>query len=1192
MHFSWTALRGAVAGFLLAAPLVTFQNALAQVIPDTTLGNEGSTVISTPDGVRLEGGAVRGTGLFHSFSDFNIDQGQQVYFTNPAGITNILTRITGNQPSAIDGTLGVNGPANLFLLNPNGIVFGEAAQLDIAGSFTATTVDSLWIDGYEFSTVQPDVPSPLLSLNVAPGIQYGASTRNSLLENRGILAVDPQQNLTLLGGDVRNLGSLLAPGGQVELSGNQINTADGSVITTNSNGDSGDIILSALGDITVGLLDSHSTRDNGGNIDVTSLAGSITVTDNLISDGDHQSGNITITAAENIAINGQIATDSSITTGTIADFSGTAGDITITAGGDLDLRSPQPISRFGDISANGLQSGQITLTSGGALAADNYRIINRMAGNGVGGDIRISAQSMDLNETSIGTLSRDESILLFLGPFQDAVGGSVFINADEDIVMRNTGIFAGTDFGTADTGDLVLNARSLQVIRTPGFNLPVTVEAYGLSSATSLTGDGGDVIVNVTDSIDLIGSLPGPSNLSPTGSAAEIIELARNGSSIFAGGFGFGKAGAIILNTKQLNLRNGAGISTSSVLGEGGNLSIVAEDINLQGTSGIFTSTDFLGGDAGDLEIQAETVTLTGGARVITTSISPGAAGDMSLVAEALSIQDGSLLASNTFGAGDGGILTVQARDRIEVVGINAAGDTASRISSNSLASGDSGPVNITTQQLIVKDGGEITTATLGNGAGADIDIVTDSLKLNNGQINASTTTVENGGNIRIDASESVEIVGNGFTVLKEQIIDPALDGTLGVDNFTQGILTVAAGEGSAGNVEIRTSEFIARNGALVATTTLNNGAGGDINITATNDLQLEGSLLATGSFTAATSGDIELQTQRMRASGGAQAITTTFGTGKAGDLTVVATESIDLIDPTDTGIASGLLASSFETATGTGGDIQVTTGEFRIRDGATVTVSGEGQGDAGNIGIGARLLSLDQGNITATSASGEGGNVALQIDDLLFLRNGSIISTTAGQAGAGGNGGNITFGDGFIIAVPGENSDITANAFEGNGGNITIATQGLLGIDFRENLTPFNDITASSQFGLDGEVIIEQFNPELEPSELELPDQLASADQITARCAAGSNNSLVTTGRGGLPTDPRQLWQGQIVLQDWRRPDGVTGEVIEQALSPEEVVEAQDWLIDDQGRVQLVAQASQMTKLPHTQCVTARRAG
>lgn len=114
--------------------------AIAQIIPDRTLGAESSVV--TPNinikGVpsdRIDGGAIRGSGLFHSFQELNVREGRGAYFNNPAGIENIFSRVTGINPSNIFGTLGVLGNANLFLLNPNGIIFGPNAKLDMGGSF-------------------------------------------------------------------------------------------------------------------------------------------------------------------------------------------------------------------------------------------------------------------------------------------------------------------------------------------------------------------------------------------------------------------------------------------------------------------------------------------------------------------------------------------------------------------------------------------------------------------------------------------------------------------------------------------------------------------------------------------------------------------------------------------------------------------------------------------------------------------------------------------------------------------------------------------------------------------------------------------------------------------------------------------------------------------------------------------------
>ncbi|NEN95609.1 MAG: filamentous hemagglutinin N-terminal domain-containing protein, partial [Moorea sp. SIO3I7] len=97
-----------------------FQTAAhSQIIRDQTLGIEHSIV--TPQEFRdlIEGGAIRGSNLFHSFLEFNVNEGQNVYFANPDGIANILTRVTGGSRSQIFGTLGVDGPANLYLINPN-----------------------------------------------------------------------------------------------------------------------------------------------------------------------------------------------------------------------------------------------------------------------------------------------------------------------------------------------------------------------------------------------------------------------------------------------------------------------------------------------------------------------------------------------------------------------------------------------------------------------------------------------------------------------------------------------------------------------------------------------------------------------------------------------------------------------------------------------------------------------------------------------------------------------------------------------------------------------------------------------------------------------------------------------------------------------------------------------------------------
>jgi filamentous hemagglutinin family protein len=136
---------------LVSAFALSGNCAFAQITPDETLGNEQSVVVPNRNIQgqlvdAIEGGARRGTNLFHSFRAFNIGEGQRVYFTNPNGVENILSRVTGSGISDILGTLGVDGRANLFLLNPNGIIFGPNAQLDVGGSFLASTSTCSSID--------------------------------------------------------------------------------------------------------------------------------------------------------------------------------------------------------------------------------------------------------------------------------------------------------------------------------------------------------------------------------------------------------------------------------------------------------------------------------------------------------------------------------------------------------------------------------------------------------------------------------------------------------------------------------------------------------------------------------------------------------------------------------------------------------------------------------------------------------------------------------------------------------------------------------------------------------------------------------------------------------------------------------------------------------------------------------------
>ena len=226
-----------ILSFIFCPLVSTPKSAEAQIVPDNTLPTNS---IVTPNGNQIEitGGTEAGNNLFHSFEQFSILTDNAAIFNNPVIIENIITRITGNSISNIDGLIRANGAANLFLINPNGIIFGPNGSLDIGGSFVGSTADSIqFADGTEFSAIDPQAP-PLLTINVPFGLQYGANAGGITVQGSGNnlflnspqdpsvnrtgrpdgLQVNQGQTLALVGRNVAlESGNLTAKGGRIEL---------------------------------------------------------------------------------------------------------------------------------------------------------------------------------------------------------------------------------------------------------------------------------------------------------------------------------------------------------------------------------------------------------------------------------------------------------------------------------------------------------------------------------------------------------------------------------------------------------------------------------------------------------------------------------------------------------------------------------------------------------------------------------------------------------------------------------------------------------------------------------------------------------------------------------------------------------------------------------------------------------------
>ncbi len=331
--------------------------------------------------------------------------------------------------------------------------------------------------------------------------------------------------------------------------------------------------------------------------------------------------------------------------------------------------------------------------------------------------------------------------------------------------------------------------------------------------------------------------------------------------------------------------------------------------------------------------------------------------------------------------------------------------------------------------------------------------------------------------------------------------------------------------------------------------------------------------------------GEITINTESLTIRNGAKVSTNTSSSGQAGNLTLNVQDRLTL---TDSG--TGLFASTTPGSTGNGGSITIDPQRVLIQDGATIAVNSEGSGTGGNIFLQAGRLELrDRGSITAETASAQGGNITLNVNNLVLLRRDSLISATAGTAQAGGNGGNVTIATPFIIGVLTENSDIRANAFSGNGGNITINATQIFGLRPHPKDTPFSDITASSQLGINGNIILNTLN--LDPSqglqELNLtpvdPSKLVAQGCNSGRKVVEGQSKFVVLGRGGLSASPDDPFSGTIVLNDLGSLTASSASTVSPAPSavplsaatPGAIVEAQGWVKDARGKLYLVSQSA-----------------
>jgi filamentous hemagglutinin family protein len=1029
----------------------------AQITPDNTLGNESSQInsnvlIKGVNADQINGGATRGSNLFHSFNEFNIKDGQRVYFANPSGVFNILTRVTGKDASSIFGTLGVDGNANLFLMNPNGILFGKNAQLDVRGSFMGTTANSITFPGGAvFSSKNPQAP-PLLTINLPIGLQFGSQPGG--ITSQAVIR-DSQGNtinglvvggstLALVGGEITLDDSVLfAPNGQVKLGA----VGGDTTVGLNVNGSLLDFkFLENFGRAPINLTNANifATGTNGA---IEIFGGKIGLNNSFIF--GNNSGSITVDATQLNLDNGtQIVSDTnSVTKG---------GDIQIQASDAVTLANSSSIfsnSRASAIGAGGdvtINAGKITVTGDGT-AESIAGISTSSSGKSNGGNLTLNAtESVNVN---------GGFIIVRTGGVGN--GGNLTVRAKDDVNITNKAALGLSGFSLGSTGNLRIETGTLR--------LQNNLSGSGVTAIGSGGGNVGSISIQARNAVEVTQSNISTAIL-PVGSTTQAT------------------AGDITIETQRLNLKDTGNITTNtSSSANAANIFIRASEyVEISNNSNVTSSTGFGSGNGGNVTIETPRFTATQGGGVSTTSIrSGGNAGNITIRAKDVQLD---------------GFIFVPQEDELnnqpqlqEFVsrfgGLPSTSDITSDVSASS-ADVKGGTITIDTERLRLSDGGNISSSVLAG----------------RGQ----------GGNLLIRATDSIDITGVG---------SQRLDGSFTPSGLFAELQT--GGIGSGGSIDVTTGRLNLNNNGAISASTFGQGNAGNIGINASqidlrgnSDIRTQLDREAKGN-----AGNINIKTQLLNVQEQSQISSATQGNGDAGNLTVQANNII--LTGSDSELLTGITSSVEERANGKGGDIDITTNRLSVRKSSEIISVSVGTGDAGDIRISANFLEiLDKGSgIASFTNAGNGGNIAFDIADVLLLRRGGLISTTAGRSQAGGDGGNINLNSKFIVAVPKENSDILANAFTGKGGNVNIQTQGIFGIEPRPKPTDKSDITASSELGVQGQVSIQK--PDVDPNRglIQLPeglkDQSNQIDQLCGRGRVPLGRFVVVGKNGSIQSNP-----------------------------------------------------------------------
>jgi len=796
--------------------------AMAQIVPDTTLPASSSTTRQGTTRI-ITGGTRAGSNLFHSFKEFSVPAGSTAYFNNALNIQNIISRVTGLSVSNIDGLIRANGTANLFLLNPNGIIFGPNARLNIGGSFRGSTASSLkFADGTSFNAKNPE-STPLLTINGPIGLEFRSNPGSIKVQGTGYnltlknpiytpyligisstgLQVKPGKTLALIGGNVSLNGSVLtAPGGRIEVG----SVSNGS-LSINSNTSGGwslgyqgiqnfkDIQLSQQALMNASGVGGGSIQMQGANIKFSD--GSLALIQNQ---GTQASGDITANASESFELTGT-SPNGSISSGVVNEtVRGNGGNIEIStkklllqAGGAIVTRTYNS-GKGGDLTVNASESTQLLGASLDSLQIPS-NIVTATFGSGNGGNLTFLTKSLNVQGGSE----------IVSSSYGLGKGGDITMNILESAQLL--GSLSGTyqfpssiavlNVGSSHSGKITLSTGNLLV-----------KDGATVASLTQGINSGGDITVNANKFIELAG-------VTPKDFASSVLT-----STTFSGG----DAGSLTVNTPKLVIKGGGGVSTSTLAsGKAGNLFINASDsIEVSGIaltpitpvpSSLSSSASVVNeriqklyglpqvpnGASGSLTINTPRLSVTDGGLVNVRNDGPGNAGTVKINANLINLDhQGDITASTA--SGEGGNIFLNVANKLSL-------DHNSLITATAGGQGTGGNITIDPQQTTLSNASGITVSSTGTGNAGVLKISSNNLTLNNGGFLSANTNGGEGGNIFLNTQNLQLRRSSLFTA-------------------------AAGGSGNGGNITINTGTLAALENSKISADAVK-GNGGNIQINA-----------------------------------------------------------------------------------------------------------------------------------------------------------------------------------------------------------------------------------------------------------------------------------------------------------------------------------------------------------------------